>query len=274
MHSRTWFGATTASFLAVSALSGCAGTDALVNHADLTVHTHMSETIFLDPVGLNQKTIYMGFRNTSDCPDIDIRGALAAGLANRGYRIVSDPNEAHYMLQGNVLQAGKLKKNQEAALLGGGFGQPLLAGALAGGLAGGLTNSTGAGLGIGLGVMAASALLNYAYQDVTYALTVDLQLSERPLHGARVYQRTHSFHGHANHQSQVAITDATAQSYGEADSQSMGSSGRTQDVDENADFKKYNIRDVAYADKVNLKMEEAMPMLSQHLASSFANLFE
>ena len=79
MHSRTWFCATAASLLALSALTGCAGTDALVNHADLTVHTHMSETVFLDPVGLNQKTIYMGFRNTSDYPDIDIRGALAAG---------------------------------------------------------------------------------------------------------------------------------------------------------------------------------------------------
>ncbi|WP_239479337.1 complement resistance protein TraT [Lichenicola cladoniae] len=235
----------------MSASSGCAGTDALVNQADLTVHTHMSETVSLDPVGVNHKAIYMGFRNTSDYPDIDICVALAAGLANRIYRIVSDLNEADYMLQGNVLQAGKLEKNQEAALLGGGLGQQLLRGALAGGLAGGLTNGTGTGL----------------------ALTVDLQLSERPLHGARVYKHAF-FHGHANHQSQVAVTDATAQTYGEADSQSMSSSGRTKDVDKTTNFKKYNIRDVAYADNVNLKMEEAMPMLSQHQASSFANLFE
>ena len=262
------------SLLAVSMLSGCAGTDALMNHADLTVHTHMSETVFLDPVKPSQKTIYMGFRNTSDYPDIDIRNALANALTSRGYIVLSDPTQAHYMLQGNVLQAGKLEKNQEAALLGGGFGQPLLAGALVGGLTGGLSNNLGAGLGVGLGVMADTALINYAYQDVTYALTVDLQLSERPMHGAKVHQHTHNFHGHINHSSQIAVTDVSSTTFAEADSSSLNASGRTQDVDEDADFKKYNIRDIAYADKVNLKMDEAMPSLCQHLASSFANLFE
>ncbi len=255
-------------------LAGCAGVDAVTNHADLDVHTHMSETVFLDPVPPTQRTIYMGIRNTSDYPDIDVRGPLAQALTARGYTVVDDPQAAHYLLQANVLQAGKLDNQQVSGILSAGFGQPLLAGAASGGLVGGFTGNANAGLGVGLGVAAASALFNYAYQDVTYAITVDIQLAERPLHAAHVYQHTHTHHGHGNASTQVALTDSTAQTYGVAASGSGNSSERDQDVEEDADFKKYNVRDVAYADKVNLRMAEAIPPLEQHLASSFANLFE
>ncbi len=255
-------------------LGGCSGVDALANHGTLDVHTHMSETVFLDPVPESQRTIYLGIRNTSDYPDIDFRSALAAALTQRGYTIVPDPEEAHYLLQANVLQAGKLKQGEEAQIASSGFGQPLLAGAVAGGLTGGFSNNAGAGVGVGLGVAAATALFNYAYQDVTYAVTVDIQLAERPAHGAKVHQRTHTHHGHYNHSAQVAVTDATDQTYGESDSATMNGTDRDQLIDEDVDFKKYNVRDIAYADKVNLKMEEAIPTLTAHLASSFANLFE
>ena len=255
-------------------LGGCSGLDAVANHGTLDVHTHMSETVFLDPVPESQRTIYLGVRNTSDYPDIDFRAPLASALSQRGYVIVTDPDEAHYLLQANVLQAGKLKPGQEQGLLAGGFGGPLLAGAVAGGLTGGFSGNAGAGVGVGLGVAAASALFDYAYQDVTYAVTVDIQLAERPAHGRKVHQSTYTHHGHYNHTSQVAVTDSTPETYGEADSQTANGSDRFQSIDEDVDFKKYNVRDVAYADKVNLKMEEAIPTLTQHLASSFSNLFE
>ena len=54
----------------------------------------------------------------------------------------------------------------------------------------------------------------------------------------------------------------------------MNSTNRDQFVEENADYKQYQVRDVAYADKVNLKMQEAVPILAQRLTSSLANLFE
>ena len=94
-------------------LGGCSGLDAVANHGTLDVHTHMSETVFLDPVPESQRTIYLGVRNTSDFPDIDFRAPLAAALSQRGYNIVTDPDEAHYLLQANVLQAGKLKPGDE-----------------------------------------------------------------------------------------------------------------------------------------------------------------
>lgn len=259
------------------ALAGCSGLDAIANHGDLDVHTHMSETVFLDPVPPSQKTIYLGIRNTSDHPELDFRSVLAQALQGRGYTVVSNPNSAHYMLQANVLQAGKLSKNQASALLSSAWGQPLQSlaiGGATGGLVGGLTGNAGAGLGAGLGIAAASAAINYAYQDVTYAVTIDIQLSERPQHGATVYQHTHTHHGSGSSRIQAGVTESTPQSFGMEVSGDNSSNNRDQYVNETSDFKKYNIRDIAYADKVNLKFDEAMPLLTQRLASSFANLFE
>ncbi len=255
-------------------LCSCEGVDALANHGALDVHTHMSETVFLDPVPPSARTVYLGVRNTSDYPDIDFRQALAAALSSRGYTVVADPEAAHYMLQANVLQAGKIKPQDVNGLVSASFGQPLLAGAAAGALTGGFTGSSGAGLGVGLGVLAASALVNYAYQDVTYAVTVDIQLSERPLHGAKVYQSTRTHHGHHNASYAAAVTEATPETFGASSATTNNDTDRYQSVDETSDFKKYNVRDIAYADKVNLQMSEAVPTLMQHLASSFANLFE
>ena len=255
-------------------LGGCSGVDALANHGELDVHTHMSDTVFLDPVPPYERTVYLGVRNTSDYPEIDFRSALAQALQQRGYTIDDDPSSAHYMLQANVLYAGKLKPSEVNGLLSAGYGQPLLAGAVAGGLTGGYSGNSAAGLGVGLGVAAATAFFNYAYQDVTYAVTVDIQLSERPLGGGRVHQRTHTYHGNRNGSYETAVTDATPDTFGMSNSASVNENDREQYVDEDSDFKKYNVRDVAYADKVNLEMAEAVPTLVQHLASSFSNLFE
>ncbi len=263
-----------AALLLALALPGCAGIDAATNHADLDVHTHMSETVFLDPVAPRLRTIYIGMRNTSDYPDIDVRGPLAQALEQRGYTVVSDPAAAHYLLQGNVLQAGKLSHGQEQALLGAGYGQPLLAGLAAGGLAGGFGGNSATALGVGLGVTAVTALVNYAYQDVTYAVTVDLQLAERPAHGGKVHQQSRSYRGTANGSSSAAVTESTAQGFGASGASSRNSNERFQSIDEDSDFRKYNVRDIAYADRVNLRIEQAVPTLVQHLASSFANLFE
>ena len=259
---------------ALLALPGCSGVDALANHGELDVHTHMSESVFLDPVPDAQKTVYVGVRNTSDYPDIDVRGPLIQAIGQRGYTVVGDPGDAHYMVQVNVLQAGKLQPGQTGALLGASYGEPLLAGAIAGGLTAGGTGNYGAATGVGLGVAAATFLMNEAFQDVTYAVTTDIQISERPLHGEKVAQHTHTGAYKTNHASSYAVTESTPYSSGEADTNHTNENFRTQEVDEFSDYKKYQVRDVAYADKVNLKMTEAVPTLVVHLTSSLANLFE
>ena len=48
------------------ALSGCAATSTAVAKRNLDVQTKMSDTIFLDPVSPDQRTVYVDVKNTSD----------------------------------------------------------------------------------------------------------------------------------------------------------------------------------------------------------------
>lgn len=256
------------------ALAGCAGIDAATNHANLDIHTHMSETVFLDPVPASKRTVYIGVRNTSDYPDIDVRGPLIQSMEQRGYTVMPDPQGAHYMVQVNVLQAGKLENNNTQQLVSGGYGQPLLAGVAAGGLTGAATGNGYAGLGVGLAAMAGTALVNHMYQNVTYAVTTDIQISEKPLHGAKVAQYSHHHRGSGNYTAHREVTDATDVSYAESGGGSSNTNDRDQYVSETNDYKQYQVRDVAYANQVNLQMQAAIPQLVAHLTSSCANLFE
>src|SRR3954454_13056369 len=87
------------------ALAGCQAATTLIDKQNLDVQTHMSDTIFLDPVPDGRRTVYVGARNTSDRPEIDLKYPLIEKLRSRGYTVVSDPRAAQYVIQLNVLQA-------------------------------------------------------------------------------------------------------------------------------------------------------------------------
>lgn len=259
-------------------LTACAAGNAVINHDTLDVQTHMSETVFLDPVPPSAKTIYVSARNTSDHPEVDLRNPLIQAMMARGYQVVQDPNLAHYMLRINVLQAGQIDPKDESALMSAGFGQPLLGGLAAGALVGGLTGNAGAGVGTGLAVAAGTALLNSMYKDIAFSVVLDIQLSERPLKGGTVHQTTSTVASQGNYSTDSTSTGrrtgASPQTGSANGSSTSNSKVKSQVVDEEADFKQYQIRQVAYADKVNLKFEEAAPVLVTKLTSSLSNLFE
>ncbi|MGH6883807.1 MAG: complement resistance protein TraT, partial [Hypericibacter sp.] len=64
------------------ALAGCAAGATAMAKRHLDVQTRMTDTVFLDPVAPDARTIYVDIRNTSDRPDLDIapqvRDAVAA----------------------------------------------------------------------------------------------------------------------------------------------------------------------------------------------------
>ena len=111
---RTWQFAV-ALALALS-LAACAATTTAISKRNLDVQTKMTETIFLDPVPAKQRTVFVQVRNTSDRPDFDIEPAVRSAVEARGYQVVDDPTEAHYLLQANVLQAGpQLRRRRREA---------------------------------------------------------------------------------------------------------------------------------------------------------------
>ncbi|MCC5698300.1 complement resistance protein TraT, partial [Klebsiella pneumoniae] len=47
-------------------LSGCSATHTAISKRNLQVQTKMSDTIFLDPVADDKRTVFIQVRNTSD----------------------------------------------------------------------------------------------------------------------------------------------------------------------------------------------------------------
>lgn len=230
-------------------VAGCAATSTTLGKRQLDVQTKMSDTIFLDPVTANRQTIYVQVRNTSDKPDFDIEQEVKAAIAARGYRVVDDPAAAHYMLQANILQAGKSSPTAAEQSLAGGFGSVLFGGAVgaaAGRAAGGETETIIAGALIGA---ATETVTGSFVKDVTYSITTDIQVSERSAQG-------------------VVVTESMHQNL------AQGSSGsRVIASSEVTDWKRYRTRVISIANQANLEFEDAAPQLVTGLTRSISGIF-
>jgi outer membrane lipoprotein SlyB len=236
-------------------LSGCAATQTAVAKRNLDVQTKMSDTIFLDPVPPEERTVYVDVRNTSDKPDFDIAPQVKDSVAARGYRVVADPRQARYILQANVLQAGRSSETAAEAAYRGGFGSSVLGGA-AGGAAGyglgragiGVDDTVGAIGGALLGA-AISGVADAYVQDTTWTIVTDLQVSERVGPGVVVSQ-------------------------GEQASLPQGTSGTvSQSSSTTTDLRRYRTRIVSTAEKVNLDWPEAAPLLVTGMTRSIGGIF-
>lgn len=232
----------------VAMLSGCAATATAIRYQDLDVQTKMSATIFLEPVAPHQRTIFIQVRNTSDKPFF-IEQEVAAQIAARGYQIVYDPNQAHYILQANILAVGRTDQSALENATGLGYGG-VLAGATAGALLGHATgHSAWAGAAIGgLAMGAAEVVAGSATQVIWYAVVTDVQISERSR--AAVSEQFSS-----------TLRQGTAHTYQQQRSAKM------------TDVMKYQTRISSSARKVNLQFPEAEPYLRQGLVQAIAGLF-
>lgn len=231
---------------AVSTLMGCAATQTALEHHSLEVSTKLSKTIFLDPVPASQKTVFVVVKNTSE-ESLTIEKPLAQALVNKGYRVVTNPSQAHYMLQANILKVGKMSQSASEKALGGGYGSAL-AGAATGAAIGSFGHANtviGGGIAGGLIGIAADSLV----KDVNYTMITDIQISERAGKGVKVHEHFKS----------------------ELDNGSASKSYQTSSHD--SAFERYRLRVVSNANKVNLSFPTARPALEQGLVRTLAGLF-
>ena len=231
--------------VSLTMLSGCAATQVALEHKSLDEETKMSETIFLDPVPNSQKTVHVSIHNTSD-KRLSITRAIKSSLQEHGYKVVNNPNRAHYLLQANILKVGKMSRSASQSVIGGGYGSAL-AGAGAGVAVGSLSNNSNMALAGGLAGGALSFAASALIKDVNYVMITDVQVSER----AR---------GNIKQQSHTQLTNGT-------------STKTTQNYSENSHFKRYRTRIVSNADQVNLKFSEARPALEQGLVKAISGIF-
>jgi len=229
--------------------SGCSAMKTAVKKRNLDVQTKMSETIFLEPVSPEKKIVYFDMRNTSD-KEINVKDAIAQEFIKKGYKITNDPAKATYMLQGNILKVGKSDLREAQAMMGSSFGA-----ALSGAAVGAATSYSFGGGGrtsaaIGLAGAALGFLGDALVEDTVYVMVTDLQIRERPLEGEVVTQ---------TQQADLA----------------QGSSTRVkQDIKGGkVKWKTYRTRIISTANKMNLKFDEARPVLEKALARSIAGVF-
>ncbi len=229
------------------ALASCAATQTTIAKRNLDVQTKMSQSVFLEPVSPARRTVYVEVRNTSDRPELDLATPIRQQIAANGYRVVDDPALAQYMLQANVLQAGR-----EAPTAGeaSGGASTIGAGAIGAGIGYGIGNQS-ASSSVAGGLIGATAgyLADTLVKDVTYTIIADVQVSERVPFG-------------------TAVTQTTDQSL------TQGTSGSTQVLaSEVTDWKRYQTRVVSTANKANLEWQEAAPDLVAGLSRSVGGIF-
>ncbi len=230
-------------------LSACAATTTALSKRELDVQTRMSDSIFLDPLPPGRRTVFVQVKNTSDKEDFTIEDGVKAAIVARGYRLVDDPDDAHYMLQANVLQAGRSSVTAAEEAFSSGFGGALFGAAVGAVGTRAATSDTGAIIGGGLVGAAVEAVAGAFVQDVTYSAITDIQVSER-------------------------IDDGTVVTETLEQDMEQGTAGfRVLRASTTSDWKRYRTRVMSVANQVNLDFEDAAPELVAGLTRSIAGIF-
>jgi len=226
------------------ALTGCGAMGTAIKKRNLEVKTQMSETIWLEPS--SQKTVYLQIKNTSDKDMSGLQAKVARAVQDKGYTVTASPESAQYWIQASVLKADKMDLRTAQGFLTRGYEGAAMGAALGAGITAYNSSSAGATLGVGLAAglvgMAADAMV----EDINYTMVTDIQISEK--------------------------TTASVQTDNVA-ALKQGSSGyKVQTSTQTGNQHKYQTRVVSSANKVNLKFEEAQPVLEDQLAKSVAGI--
>jgi hypothetical protein len=232
--------------LSICTMFGCAATQVAIEKRNLAVQTKMSETIFLDPVGPDRKTVFIDVKNTSD-KEIEITSELAAAVTKRGYRVVQDPNLAHFMLQVNILSVGKTDPSALQSVIGAGYGGAAFGGIVGAGVGAATSHSWGGMAAGGLIGGATELIAGSLVKDVMYAMITDVQISER---------------------SAAPVSQVTTSNLSQGTQSTIH-----QQVESTVNWKRYRTRVGTCANKVNLEFEEALPEIKNGLCKSIGGVF-
>ena len=234
--------------LAILALTSCAAVHTSIAKKDLDVQTKLSTSIFVDAVPPEKRKVYLEVR--SAVMEFD-RNAFRQALneqisgSGNGYSFVDSPDKAQYTMSVFVRNLEKASPSAAENYLSSGF-QGVAAGSAIGYATGGsYRGAAAAGLIGGLASTAANAFV----KDVTYLLVPDIQIRERAKKGVIVRRDSKV-------NSKISDDGATTQTYSEATNQ-----------------KEYRTRVVTTANKANLELEEAQPLMFEKTAYAMASFF-
>jgi len=166
---------------------------------------YTSAIFFLPPGSAN--TVYIEARNTSDNQQVTLND-LGSRLSAKGYKVVTDPNQAQYVIQANTVYCNTEKQTitmetMVSAGYGGGIGGALgalggaigsvggmaamanpMAGMAAAGLSGGLSAMGGVADSIS-GLFGSNQPEVKTKEEITYVCVTDLQITKRTASGQK-----------------------------------------------------------------------------------------
>ncbi len=227
-----------------SVFQGCGAATTAVEKRNLEVQTKMSDSVFLEPVSPEKQVVYIRIRNTTD-KDIDVEETVKASIASKGFKVTSNPEEAYFMIQANVLQIGKTDQTGSDSALQSGFGGGLLGAGVSAATGG---NGNNVGIGTAVGVVA-GLIANSMVKDIYYSMVTDVEIRQRPAINEKVYQNEDNY-------SEQGTTSTISQNVNA----------------NNVQWKIYRTRVVSTANQVNLEFEDAKNELQKGLAKSLSGL--
>lgn len=234
--------------LIITTIASCSAIHTSVAKRDLDVQTKLSTSIFVDPVPKAQRKIYLEVRSAvMEFDRNSFRKAISKQLVNsgNGYTLTDDPEKSQYRMSVFVRNLEKTTPEAASSALGAGF-----QGAGIGAVAAAATGSSYRGAAVaGLAVGLASTVANAFVQDVVYLLVADVQIKERAKKGVIVRRDSKV-------NSKISDDGATTQTYSEA-----------------TNLKEYRTRVVTTANKANLELEEAQPLMFDKTAYAMSAFF-
>jgi len=244
----------------ISIFSGCATTT-------LETSSKMTNTVFITPVSKDKKTIYLAFRNTSG-QNINLIKRLNEELIAKGYKVIDEPEDATFLLMVNVLYCDKKMESQAGS------------GAVAGGATGALisgynSNSTTNAVVSGIGGALVGGVVAGLLEDTIYQMQVDISIREK-IYG-KVISSKNDISG------QTSVQDSEKSGFMNEFSGNIKNSEASGSLNFNrlsSDNQKYETNFIehkttifAEATKMDLTLENAIPLLETKISTQIAGLF-
>ncbi len=251
--------------------TGCQTMTGLHDPDKVTLQTEME---WLSPplnMGLRdvpqaRKVVYLRVRNSSGSPVYGMYEQVAGQLAQAGYMVSNNVDEAHFSLVADVRYFGETREmdGHKGLLTGAALGAG--AGAIIGHNVGGGSGSRdkGALAGAVAGGLVGDAMAR-RNRIITYSLAVDIRVGERVDGGVRT-TRGSSVGGEVSGDAAVGMGARVERARDHA------GSSQEQEVQIEESFLYHSNRIVASARKMGLTVEEAMPVVSRRISTAVASV--
>lgn len=245
-------------FGALLTVTGCSATKTALTKQELTLESHVSTAVVLEPLAPEDRIVYVRIKDLSgNSMRKAMMSKIKSSLSSEGVTVTSNPKEANLMLNAFITSAKKTTKDEYNAMLNSGY-KGGAEGAIAVGaitaIAGGNGKTTAGAALIGA---AAGFLADSLIEDTFYTFVLDVELRERPLEGDSISNKkdTTKLSGYSS-QNNASLTKSKS-------SVNRGS---------NYNWITYQTRIVSVANKMNLDINEAIPEVQNKTSETLTEL--